>query len=123
MSVEYVGEPTCGVLIFTLTSGAGNVLPLTCVYGKIFGIEQIDEARLTVRADLSDLALHDLAGAPKKREGAAHREPEHVYAASRVEIAPDRVVVDPEPRFHEITGVMHYRRGEKRRLRSKQLWR
>src|SRR5215467_3082297 len=31
MSVAYVGESTCGVLLFKAGSGAGNVLPFTCV--------------------------------------------------------------------------------------------
>src|SRR5258708_12913392 len=37
MSSAYVGEPTGGVLFFSAASGAGNVLPLTWVYGKISG--------------------------------------------------------------------------------------
>src|SRR6202011_2758753 len=37
MSSAYVGDPTCGVLFFIVVSGAGKVLPLTCVYGKISG--------------------------------------------------------------------------------------
>src|SRR5437764_8529603 len=36
-SSAYVGVPTCGVLFLSVTSGAGNVLPFTYVYGKISG--------------------------------------------------------------------------------------
>src|SRR5258708_29206988 len=44
MSSAYVGEPTGGVLFFSAASGAGNVLPLTCVYGKISGSSMLINA-------------------------------------------------------------------------------
>src|SRR5260370_9339191 len=44
MSSAYVGEPTCGVLFFSVGSGAGNVLPLTWVYGKISGSSMLISA-------------------------------------------------------------------------------
>src|ERR687886_2458447 len=44
MSVEYVGEPTWGVLFLIVGSGAGKVLPLTSVYGKISGSSRLISA-------------------------------------------------------------------------------
>src|ERR1700730_17419266 len=44
MSVEQVAELTGGVFDFIVLSAAGNVLPLTCVYGKISGSSMLIRA-------------------------------------------------------------------------------
>src|SRR5579864_8018863 len=44
MSVAYVGALTCGVLFLIVLSGAGNVLPFTCVYGKMSGSSRLISA-------------------------------------------------------------------------------
>src|SRR5262249_33125555 len=71
---------------------------------------------------LCHLTLHDLTAAAKEREGPANWEPEGVDTASRVEVAPDGVVVDPKTRLGEVARVvrywrsnLHHRRGARRR--------
>src|SRR5262249_55817176 len=92
-----------------------------CV-GEDLRIQQIDQAGLSVGTNLRHLPLHDLTVAAKEGEGPADWEPEGVDTASRVEVAPDGVVVDPKTRLGEVARVvrywrshLHHRRGTRRR--------
>src|SRR5262249_56454579 len=66
---------------------------------------------LPVGTTLRPLPLHDLTVAAKEGEGPANGEPEGVETASRAEVTPDGVVVDPKTGLGEVADVVRYRRS------------
>src|SRR5581483_4010919 len=81
-------------------------------------VEQVRLARLAVGPDLDDAPLEELDRDTPEEERPTDRVADRGDPAPTVEVVPDHVVVDPEPRLREVAVVVR-RRGSCRARRRR----